>query len=113
MQSGRAKRPDRDHTADSESLYFSPRRNGSAVRRQYSLLYSFFKEDGSELDWLIKTVMSKSGYLLDVSLSPEGTQVMVSNVYLQDGIMGNRVAFYNFSEYGKSYPDRLEAVLRR
>ena len=51
--------------------------------------------------------MSKSGYLLDVSLSPEGTQVMVSNVYLQDGIMGNRVAFYNFSEYGKSYPDRL------
>ena len=67
---------------------------------------SFFKEDGSELDWLIKTVMSKSGYLL-VSLSPEGTQVMVSNVYLQDGIMGNRVAFYNFSEYGKSYPDRL------
>lgn len=68
---------------------------------------SFFKEDGSELDWLIKTVMSKSGYLLDVSLSPEGTQVMVSNVYLQDGIMGNRVAFYNFSEYGKSYPDRL------
>ena len=68
---------------------------------------SFFKEDGSELDWLIKTVMSKSGYLLDVSLSPEGTQVMVSNVYLQDGIMGNRVAFYNFSGYGKSYPDRL------
>lgn len=68
---------------------------------------SFFKEDGSELDWLIKTVMSKSGYLLDVSLSPEGTQVMVSNVYLQDGIMGNRVVFYNFSEYGKSYPDRL------
>ena len=68
---------------------------------------SFFKEDGSELDWLIKTVMSKSGYILDVSLSPEGTQVMVSNVYLQDGIMGNRVAFYNFSEYGKSYPDRL------
>jgi len=68
---------------------------------------SFFKEDGSELDWLIKTVMSKSGYLMDVSLSPEGSQVMVSNVYLQDGMMGNRVAFYNFSEYGKSYPDRL------
>ena len=68
---------------------------------------SFFKEDGSELDWLIKTVMSKSGYLMDVSLSPEGSLVMVSNVYLQDGMMGNRVAFYNFSEYGKSYPDRL------
>lgn len=68
---------------------------------------TFFKEDGSELNWGIKTVMAKSGYLMDVSLSPEGTQVMVSNVYLQDGTMGNRVAFYNFSEYGKSYPDRL------
>lgn len=68
---------------------------------------TFFKEDGSKLNWGIKTVIDKSGYLMDVSLSPEGTQVMVSNVYLQDAVMGSRIAFYNFSEYGKSYPDRL------
>ena len=68
---------------------------------------TFFKEDGSSLNWGIKTVMSQSGHLMDVSLSPEGTQVMVSNVYLQDSGIGNRIAFYNFSEYGKSYPDRL------
>lgn len=59
------------------------------------------------LDWSIKTVMSKNGYLMDVSLSPEGTQVMLSDVYIQDSTLKNRIVFYNFSEFGKSYPDRL------
>lgn len=68
---------------------------------------TFFKKDGSGLDWAIKTVMSGNGYLMDVSLSPDGTQVMLSDLYLQDGGLRNRVVFYNFSEYGKSYPDRL------
>lgn len=68
---------------------------------------TFFKKDGSELDWAIKTVMSGNGYLMDVSLSPDGTQVMLSDLYLKDSGLKNRVVFYNFSEYGKSYPDRL------
>lgn len=66
----------------------------------------FFKKDGTDLDWMIKTVMSGNGYLMDVSLSPEGTQVMVSDLYLQEGLR-SRVVFYNFSEFGKNYPDRL------
>lgn len=68
---------------------------------------TFFKSDGSELDWTIKTVMSGNGYLMDVSVSPDGSQVMLSDLYLQDGGLKNRLVFYNFSEYGKSYPDRL------
>lgn len=68
---------------------------------------TFFKKDGSELDWAIKTVMSGNGYLMDVSLSPDGTQVMLSDLYLKDSGLKNRVVFYNFSEFGKSYPDRL------
>lgn len=68
---------------------------------------TFFKKDGSELDWGIKTAMPGNGYLMDVSLSPEGTQVMLSVLYLQDGMLKSRIAFYNFSEFGKSYPDRL------
>lgn len=68
---------------------------------------TFFKKDGSTLDWAIKTVMSGNGYLMDVSLSPDGTQVMLSDLYLQDGTLKNRIVFYNFSEYGKNYPDRL------
>lgn len=68
---------------------------------------TFFKVDGSTLDWGIKTVMAKNGYLLDVSLSPDGTQVMLSDVYLHEGSLKNRIVFYNFSEFGKNYPDRL------
>lgn len=68
---------------------------------------TFYKSDGSDLDWGIKTVMEKSGFIMDLSMSPEGTQVVVSVVYLQDGTLKNRVVFYNFSEFGKSYPDRL------
>lgn len=68
---------------------------------------TFYKVDGSTLDWGIKTVMSKNGYLMDLSLSPDGTQVMLSDLYLQDGNLKNRIVFYNFSEFGKSYPDRL------
>lgn len=68
---------------------------------------TFFKNDGSALDWTIKTVMSGNGYLMDVAVSPDGSQVMLSDLYLQDGGLKNRLVFYNFSEYGKSYPDRL------
>ncbi|MEF9939255.1 MAG: DUF5711 family protein [Clostridium sp.] len=77
------------------------------VEDSKSSYVTFFKNDGSALDWGIKTVMEKNGYLMDVSLSPEGTQVMLSDLYLQDGILKNRIVFYNFSEFGKSYPDRL------
>lgn len=77
------------------------------VEDSSSSYVTFFKKDGSQLDWAIKTVMSGNGYLMDVSLSPDGTQVMLSDLYLQDGALKNRIVFYNFSEYGKNYPDRL------
>lgn len=67
----------------------------------------FFKSDGSPLDWEIRTVMNKSGYLMDVSLSPEGTQVIASVLNMEDGMLKSRIVFYNFSEFGKSHPDRL------
>ena len=54
---------------------------------------TFFKKDGSELDWAIKTVMSGNGYLMDVSLSPDGTQVMLSDLYLQDGALKTGLYF--------------------
>ena len=34
-------------------------------------------------------------------------RVMLSDVYIQDSTLKNRIVFYNFSEFGKSYPDRL------
>lgn len=69
----------------------------------------FYNKDGSALDIKIKLVMSQSGYIMDSSLSPDGTQLMLSDVYVSEGAIGNRVSFYNFSDYGMSYPDRLVA----
>ena len=77
------------------------------VEDNKSSYITFFKSDGSTLDWGIKTTMEKNGYIMDFSLSPEGTQVMLSDLYLQEGGLKNRIVFYNFSEFGKSYPDRL------
>lgn len=68
---------------------------------------TFFKKDGSILDWNIKTKLSGDGFLTDVSLSPEGTQVMVADAYLDKGTIKNKVVFYNFSDFGKKYPKRL------
>jgi hypothetical protein len=69
----------------------------------------FYNKDGTALDVKIKLVMSQSGYILDSSLSPDGTQLMLSDVYVSEGTLGNRISFYNFSDYGMSYPDRLVA----
>ncbi len=68
---------------------------------------SFFRRDGSPLDILIKTRMAGDGFPMDLSLSQDGTQLMCSYVYLQDGEMKNRVVFYDFSEIGKNTPNRL------
>lgn len=68
---------------------------------------TFFKKDGSALDITVKTKMSGDGYPLDIALSEDGTQLMCSFVYLQNGEMKNRVVFYDFSEVGKNVPNRL------
>lgn len=68
---------------------------------------TFFKRDGTALDITIKTKMAGDGYPLDIALSDDGTQLMCSFVYLQNGEMKNRVVFYDFSEVGKNVPNRL------
>lgn len=68
----------------------------------------FFKQDGSILDVKIKTLLGgDSGYPVDISLSPSGTQLIGAYAYLKNGALNGRVAFHNFSEIGKSIPDRL------
>lgn len=80
----------------------------AAVLEDASASYiTFFKKDGSALDITIKTKMSGDGYPLDIALSQDGTQLMCSFVYLQNGEMKNRVVFYDFSEVGKNVPNRL------
>lgn len=67
----------------------------------------FFRKDGTPLDISITTHMAKSGYPIDISLSDDGTQLMASYVFFQNGELNNRVVFYDFSEIGKNIPGRL------
>lgn len=67
----------------------------------------FFHKDGSVLDLTITASMAKSGYPFDISLSSDGTQLMASYVFIQNGELKNRVVFHDFSEIGKTITERL------
>lgn len=71
---------------------------------------NFYEKDGNKLDIEIKTVLSGDGYPLDMAVSPNGQLLMMSYLYLNEGIMQNKVVFYNFSELGQNYSDRLVGV---
>ena len=68
----------------------------------------FFKRNGDSLDVKIKALLGgDSGYPVDISLSPDGTQLIGAYAYIKNGTLSGRVAFHNFAEIGKSIPDRL------
>ena len=58
----------------------------------------FYRKDGTEIKIFIKGVLGGNiGYPLDISLSPDGTMLVGSYAFIEDGSLKNRVAFYNFS----------------
>lgn len=68
----------------------------------------FFNRDGSVLDVKIKALLGgQIGYPVDISLSPDGTQLIGAYEYLKNGALHGRVAFHNFAEIGKSIENRL------
>lgn len=75
---------------------------------QKSTRINLYKKDGSVLDITIKGLMGGDvGYPLDISLSPDGTKLVGSFVYINSGMLKSRVAFYDFSEIGKNIPTRF------
>ena len=75
---------------------------------QKSTRIDMFKKDGSPLDISIKGLMGGDvGYPLDISLSPDGTKLVGSFMYIENGALKCRVAFYDFSEIGKNIPTRF------
>lgn len=54
-----------------------------------------------------RTVADGNGYPLDVSLSNDGTKMIVSYLQINQKSPQNSVAFYNFTEIGKGEIDRL------
>lgn len=72
-----------------------------------SNVIAFYDRTGRKLQIEVQTTLSGNGYPIDLSISPGGTLLMVSYVYLDEGTMHNQVVFYNFDDEGQSVKDRL------
>ena len=68
---------------------------------------TFFGQDGNAIDITIKSLIAGDGYPTDIALSPGGTGLMAAYEYLDGLEFKARVVFYDFSEIGKSIPNRL------
>ena len=67
----------------------------------------YFKKDGDELGINIKMLLSGDGYPVDLALSPDGKQIVMSVMYMTNGALKNKVVFYDFSEIGKNVNNRF------
>jgi len=67
----------------------------------------YYNKDGSRIDIEIEWLISKNGYPLDISLSPNASLLAVSLMYMDAGVLQNHVVFYNFSKKGQNIPDGL------
>lgn len=68
----------------------------------------FYNRDGRMLDIKLRTLLEDtSGYPVDISLSPDGTQLIGAYAYLKNGALNGRVSFHNFSEVGKIVDTRM------
>lgn len=68
-----------------------------------------YKKDGSAIDLSVKSLLSGDGYPVDLSLSPNGTQLITSYMYLDQGIIKCKIVFYNFG-LGKNDPRRVVGI---
>lgn len=54
-----------------------------------------------------RTTMSKSGYPVTFGISDDSKLLMVSYLYVDNGVLTTKLAFYNFGEVGKNETDNL------
>lgn len=68
----------------------------------------YYTKEGTRLKLGITSYLNgEIGQPLDISLSPDGSLLMGSYIYIKGGQLKNRVAFYNFSEVGKNVSTRM------
>lgn len=67
----------------------------------------YYKKDGSNLDINVKMLLSGDGYPVDLALSPDGKQIVLSVMYMKNGTLKNKIVFYDFSEIGKNVNNRF------
>lgn len=70
----------------------------------------FFDKTGTRLDIEKKMWMGGEGYPISMELSPSGTQMILSCIYVDAGSMQNYIAFLNFSEAGENLTDRTTGI---
>lgn len=61
-----------------------------------------FTREGAALDISIKSILDGDGYPIDISVSPDGTELITSFAYIEGGSIRNKVIFYNLDEVGQS-----------
>ncbi|OON88025.1 hypothetical protein BXO88_02300 [Oribacterium sp. C9] len=61
-----------------------------------------FTREGAALDISIKSILDGDGYPVDMSVSPDGTELITSFAYIDNGSIGNKVIFYNLDEIGQN-----------
>lgn len=62
---------------------------------------NFYDTAGNELV-KSETTMDKSGYPIDISISPNGELLAISYFYVDSGVMRTSIAFHNFGEVGQN-----------
>lgn len=63
----------------------------------------YYKSTGVRLDIEIKSPLERTGYPLDIALSEDGKMLMVSYLFVDSGVMQNKVVFYNFDGDADEY----------
>lgn len=72
----------------------------------------FYDLSGRQMGIEVMTLLTEDGYTLDMSLSPDGQQMITAYVYLDQGAMKNQVVFRNFGEEGQDVIKRLVGGFR-
>ncbi len=55
----------------------------------------------------IETIVEKDGFPVNIALSEDGTKLVTSYMAIQNGIVQNKLTFYNFSEVWQNVENRL------
>lgn len=69
------------------------------------LTYIYLYDTGGKELVRIRTTMKDSGYPFSLSISPNGTILCVSYLFVDSGELKSSVAFYNFGEVGQNQTD--------
>lgn len=71
-----------------------------------SNIIEMYSEDGT---WLaeLRTTNVKNGFPVDIDISNDGRTVVTSYMYLNNGVVQNKVTFFNFGPVGSTYLDQV------